>query len=114
MTLDSLDVRPENDGASQPVLQVTLTDVGTTCVLTLRGALDARSVGVLEAELDNLGRMSCRRVIVDLAALIALDGTGRRVLTGLAHYVRGRGGTLRVIGKANHIPGVLGCEPADE
>lgn len=113
MTVETLDMaRLEDDGTSAAELDVTLGHIGAVCVLTLRGALHSRSVQVLEAEFDRLGRTSCHRVVVDATELSKLDETGKRVLTGLAHYVRGRGGVLSVIGEANPLARDLALELA--
>jgi anti-anti-sigma factor len=115
MTAETLHVaRFEDDGTSKTELHVALAHVDAMCVLTLRGALRAGSVRVLEAEFDRLGTSSFHRVVVDATELTSLDETGKRVLTGLAHYVRGRGGVLSVIGGSNPIARALEVELVHE
>lgn len=90
-----------------PELAVTFQQVGPMCLLSLEGPLDAGTVGVLEAQFDRLGRTSCARVVVDLTELSHIDRTGARVLAGLGHYVRARGGQLTLLGAAPFVTDVL-------
>lgn len=110
MTVETLDERrAEGDGTPGPKLQVSLRHVGAVCVLTLRGDLCAESVSVLEAEFDRLARTPCHRVVIDVTELTALDEVGSRVLTGLSHYVQGRGGALTVVGASAAVAQALAC-----
>lgn|GEM_PF-3315941 len=90
---------------------VTFRRVGAVCILAMRGGLDSASVAVLESEFDRLWRTPCRRVVLDLDALGALDETGARVLTGLHHYLEARGGTMTVIGANPWVADVLATTP---
>ncbi|MGH8989327.1 MAG: STAS domain-containing protein [Acidimicrobiales bacterium] len=99
MTVEMADSQQlRTDDTVGPRFEVSLRHVGAVCILTLRGELRAGSVAVLEAEFDRLGRTRCRRVVVDVTELSRLDEVGSRVLTGLSHYVRARGGVLTVVG----------------
>ncbi|HVC14437.1 MAG TPA: STAS domain-containing protein [Acidimicrobiales bacterium] len=108
MTVEALE-RPLDE---VPHLEVTFRRTGRLCVLTLRGDLQTGSVGVLEAQIDRLGRTPCHRVVVDLHEVDAIDATGARVLIGLRHYVHGRGGTLTTLGARALVSGVLAAEEA--
>jgi anti-anti-sigma regulatory factor len=81
------------------------------CVLTLTGVLHAGTLAVLEAEVDRLGRSPCHRVVLDVAALVDVDEAGTKVLTGLHHYVRARGGRLTVTGAGPLLTAVLAATP---
>lgn len=113
MTVEILDVEPPEEGGT-PELEVFLRRAGAECVLVLRGALRAGSISVLEAELDRIGRDPCHRVVVDATELTDLDETGCRVLTGLGHYVRARGGTLAIIGAHTPVTSVPGAMTASD
>jgi anti-anti-sigma factor len=92
-------------------LEVSFRAIGDVCVLTLRGALEADSVAVLESLFDRLWRTPCRRVVLDLHALGAIDETGANVLTGLHHYVEARGGSVSVVGTRPWVAEALGATP---
>jgi anti-anti-sigma regulatory factor len=47
---------------------------------------------------------------VDLSGVTGVDSTGARVLTGLGHYVRARGGHFTVIGGAPSVLATLAAE----
>lgn len=108
MTVGTLDQpRIGGDGT----FEVSLRAVGDVCVLTLRGALEAGSVAVLESRFDRLWRTPCRRVVLDLSALVAIDDTGANVLAGLQHYVAARGGAVSLVGVKPWVAEVLGATP---
>lgn len=109
MTVEALPERPVDEG---PPLQVEFLHVGPICLLGLRGQLHAGSVAVLEAQFDQLGKTACYRVVVDLGEVTDLDLTGARVLIGLRHYVRARGGRLTVIGMNPWVRGLFAAEEA--
>jgi anti-anti-sigma factor len=104
MAVEALEQRPVGEG---PVLTVGFRHIGPICLLSLRGALHAGSLSVLEAQFDRLGRTTCNRVVVDLTDVTGLDTTGARVLIGLRHYVHARGGRLTLIGTNRSIRGTL-------
>lgn len=81
-----------------PDLVADVHHVGALCVLRLEGSLHAGSLGVLQRQFDRLGRAPCRQVVLDLGAVTDIDPAGARLLTGLHHYVAGRGGHLTVVG----------------
>ena len=85
-------------GAAVPALAADVHHVGPVCVLRLAGSLDAGTLRVLQQQFDRLGRSPCHHVVLDLAAVVAIDPAGARLLTGLHHYVGGRGGMLSVVG----------------
>ena len=97
--------QPDLDAA--PSVLVVLESSGTTDRLTVRGALCAGSIAALEAQVDQLGCVSCRDVIIDLRHLSELDPIGANVILGLYHYVVGRGGELRVIVPPGRVAAVL-------
>ncbi|MGH9082723.1 MAG: hypothetical protein ACRDWN_05200 [Acidimicrobiales bacterium] len=45
--------------------------------------------------------------MLDLAGMVAVDDAGARLLTGLHHYVAGRGGRLTVVGARPQITAAL-------
>jgi anti-anti-sigma factor len=98
-------------GPAASSLTVTLTAVGSTSILTLRGSLTASSAAALEAQIDQLGSIPCRDVVVDLAALDDVDTVGTGILFGLRHYVRGRGGDLTMIGARGPIASAVAVDP---
>ncbi len=109
MTLEALRERPLDEG---PDLTVEFHHIGPLCLLDVRGELHAGSVGVLEAQVDRLGRTTCRRVVVDVTDLTGIDATGARVLLGLRYYVEARGGHLTVAGASSWVSAALAAEEA--
>lgn len=89
--------------ADGTVLSVALDSNGTVCRLHLAGKLIRTSIAALEAQVDQLGCISFERVVLDLVGLTGLDSVGANVLHGLQEYVRGRGGTLEVLGRARWV-----------
>jgi len=93
-----------HDGhATDDWLRVVRRNHGRTCTLVLCGALCTSSIGVLEVQVDQLGRLPCDDVVVDVQGLETIDAIGANVLLGLYHYVQGRGGRLRVTGATDQI-----------
>jgi anti-anti-sigma regulatory factor len=78
--------------------------------LDLRGELCAETIGVLERHVDMLGCCGCEELTIDLTRLDRIDVTGARVLLGLEHYLRGRGGRLTVTGAADEARALLEAE----
>lgn len=99
------------DASSEASLTVTFRHAGSICILSLDGALTAETLGVFECQIDRLGRTPCQRVVIEVGGLTTIDDAGRRVLTGLHHYVQGRGGRLNVTGAAGAISGLLASTP---
>jgi anti-anti-sigma regulatory factor len=91
---ESAAVRVESDDW----LSVELQDIDGSCRLLLEGALCGTSIAALQAQIDQIGTMSCEDVVVDVSKLTKLDRRGEGVLFGLYHYVVGRGGKLRFVG----------------
>ena len=89
------DAAPEGGG---PDLVADVHHAGAVCVVRLCGRLDLTTLDVLQRQFDRLGRAPCRQVVLDLTAVTAIDPAGARLLTGLHHYVAGRGGHLTVVG----------------
>jgi anti-anti-sigma factor len=106
-----------NDGAAAgwrapgSSLTVTLAVKGATCVLSLRGALTGSSAAALETQIDQLGSISCRDVVLDLSALDDVDAIGTGILFGLQHYVRGRGGNLTMVGARDAVALAVAVDP---
>lgn len=92
-------------------LTVFFRHVGPICLLSLTGALTADTLGILESQVDRLGRTPCQRVVIDAAGLTAVDESGARVLTGLHHYVEARGGRLTMTGAAGGVARMLQGTP---
>jgi len=69
---------------------------GNTCVLQIRGELDAVSVPEIRAELDRVVDERHRNVIVDLADLRVIDSSGVGALVSLYKRVRAAGGLITV------------------
>ena len=90
-----------------PSFLVELESGETTGTLTLRGVLGAASIAGLEAQIDQLGCMPCREVIIDLRLVTELEPIGANVILGLYHYVVGRGGQLRAVVPAGQIAAAL-------
>jgi anti-anti-sigma regulatory factor len=89
---------PVGPGAAiTSVLAVELLSSGTTGTLILSGVLGATSIAALEAQVDQLGCLPCRQVVLDMRAVTALEAIGANVILGLYHYVVARGGELRAI-----------------
>lgn len=68
------------------------------CVLRLRGALTSATVHVLDRHVDQLGCRWCDEVVVELTLVDEIEPVGARLITGLGHYVAGRGGRFSVEG----------------
>ena len=93
----------EEGGGPGAELVAGVHHVGTVCVLRLVGRLHAGSLYALQRQFDRLGRTPCRQVVLDLAGLVDVDEAGARLLTGLHHYVAGRGGHLAVVGVSSAV-----------
>lgn len=98
MTTELLRLDAAEEAAVPSPLTADVHHVGALLVLRLEGVLHAGSLAVVQRQFDRLGRTPCRRVVLDLAGLTAIDAAGARLLTGLYHYVAGRGGHLAVVG----------------
>ncbi|MGH8980978.1 MAG: STAS domain-containing protein [Acidimicrobiales bacterium] len=108
MTVEALVARPLDEVRTPKYeLSAGLRHVGAVCILTLCGDLAASSVSILESQFDRLGRTSCRRVVLDVSQLTGIDETGTRVITGLRHYVRARGGVFSIVGAAGTVAAAL-------
>ena len=108
MTVETLE-EARVDG--EPDFGVSLRHLGAVCVLAMHGSLGVATVATLEATFDRLWRTPCRRVVLDLSALTGVDDTGLRVLTGLHHYLRARGGRLSVVGANPRVAAALASTP---
>jgi anti-anti-sigma regulatory factor len=71
-------------------------------------------VGVLDAQIDRLGALGCRHVVVHLGGLEEIDAVGARLLDGITHYVGGLGGVVRLTGATGAVRACLraDAEPA--
>lgn len=92
-----------------PMLSVALEVDGSQAVLRLRGALLATSVAALAAQIDQLGCTPCGNLVVDLKELADIDAIGVSALSGLRHYVRGRGGRIELFGAQPQVEHALGA-----
>ena len=90
-----------------PTFAVELRSDGDSCRLILTGKLSCTSIAALEVQVDQLGCLPCEEVEIDLTALTEMDEVGVKVLTGLRHYVGGRGGRLRVVGATGQVAAML-------
>lgn len=94
----------ENSGVRQSSqtrpgrLAVWTDHAGSRCSLIIRGELVADTIAELEEHLDLIVCCKSDHVVVDLSRLAIIDATGARVLVGLQHYVKGRGGQLDIVG----------------
>jgi anti-anti-sigma factor len=96
MAIEALVGTEFEEGADR--LTVELIIEADHCVLVLHGELCGATIAALEAQLDQLACTACHDVRVDLSGLEATDEAGLRVLAGLCHYVKGRGGEVRLEG----------------
>ncbi len=92
-------------------LTITFRESDCECVLSLGGALTAETIGAFENPIDRLGRTTFRRVVLEVGGLTDLDDAGARMLTGLHHYVQGRGGHLTVRGAGAPVARALAATP---
>lgn len=90
-----------------PACSVALHVGSNRCRLTLRGVLGASSIAALTAKVDALGCAPCDHVVLDVSELLGIDAVGISVLTGLHHYVRGRGGRLDLFGAHGPVAAAL-------
>lgn len=98
MTTELLAPETDEVGEVPPDLAANMHHVGSVCVLRLDGSLHTGSLSAVQCQFDRLGRTPCGCVVLDLSAVSDIDPAGARLLTGLFHYVVGRGGRLRVVG----------------
>jgi len=87
-------------------LSVGLRGHGRTCTLALHGALCEESITALAAQIDQLGCIPFDIVIIDARGIETVDEVGARVLVGLSHYVRGRGGRFVLMGATTTVAAV--------
>ena len=86
-------------------VELRTSDLGSA--LSIRGALDSRSLPALSAQLDQLQCTPCEHVLLDVASVSVLDHAGCNAIAGLAHYVTGRGGRLVIRCGPGAIRGLL-------
>ncbi|MGH9082704.1 MAG: STAS domain-containing protein, partial [Acidimicrobiales bacterium] len=99
--------KEEATGGPACELHVEVRHLGTVCVIHTRGVLHTDTLRAVQVQIDRLGRTPCRHVVLDLAGMVAVDDAGARLLTGLHHYVAGRGGRLTVVGARPQITAAL-------
>jgi anti-anti-sigma factor len=88
-------------------LRVELETNVNSSTMAISGVLSGTSIAALEAQIDQLGSTPCEDVVLDLRHLRALDRRGAMALVGLYHYVKARGGQLRILGARPRIAGAL-------
>jgi anti-anti-sigma regulatory factor len=71
------------------------------------GALRGSSIGVLEAQVDQLGRTPCEEVVLDLRHLEHLDHVGAKGLVGFTYYLKGRGVRYRFFGPSSEVVALI-------
>jgi anti-anti-sigma factor len=91
------------DRGSGSWLRVELHGRLDSCTLVLDGELRAMSIAALEAQVDELGRLHCDDVTLDLRGLRGIDAVGANVILGLHHYVEGRGGRFWISGPTEPV-----------
>jgi anti-anti-sigma factor len=95
---------------------VTWSQEGGDCVLSIQGRLITGELGHLSEQIDRLSCTACRTVVVDLGELEAIDDAGLAMIVGLSHYVGARGGrfSLRAVPPdlAAQVQRPLGDNPA--
>ncbi|NDG72594.1 MAG: anti-sigma factor antagonist [Proteobacteria bacterium] len=78
---------------SLPELKVTVSNLGTSAVLTLDGHLNALTVGVLEGSLDGVLATEVQRVVLECSGLSFTSSAGLRVFLTTVKRMKSRGGT---------------------
>jgi anti-anti-sigma factor len=79
-----------------PILVVRVNDDGGTCVLSLSGHLDSRSVIGLEAQLDQLRSLAFDELVIDIEKLRSIDAAGFASLVRICRYVTASGREVRI------------------
>jgi anti-anti-sigma regulatory factor len=102
-------------GAADPApsLCVHVTTLGDMCVLRLDGVLVRESLAALEGQVDHIGGLSFRNVLLDARHLQRIDEAGRNVLVGLHHYVVARGARMVIKGASAAVARSLGQGQSD-
>ena len=77
---------------------------GDAVEVSVSGDLDSDSVGRLRAVLHGILRAGHRRVVVDLARVRAVDGSGHEMLARTLKRVRSQGGDMVVLQAAAVSP----------
>jgi anti-anti-sigma factor len=80
---------------------------GSRCALVLHGDLVAETIADMEEHVDLLVCCQSEEVVIDLTLLRQIDLTGARMLMGLRHYVRARGGRFNVVGADRRVQAML-------
>jgi anti-anti-sigma regulatory factor len=96
-----------------PSLCVRVTTLGDMCVIRLEGVLVRESLSALEGQVDHIGGLSFRNVLLDVRHLRRIDEAGRNVLVGLHHYVVARGARMVTKGASAAVARSLGRGPSD-
>ena len=107
MTTELLAAEADAVGEVPSDLSADMHHVGSVCVLRLDGALHTGSLSAVQCQFERLGRTPCGCVVLDLSAVSGIDPAGARLLTGLFHYVVGRGGHLQVVGERPELSRAL-------
>ena len=92
------------DGSSG--LRLSSSREGAGGIVTVAGALDVSTVGILEAAVDDLLGPG-RRIIIDLADLSICDSTGLGALVRLHRRAERMGARIALRGPRQHVADIL-------
>jgi anti-anti-sigma factor len=78
-------------------LEIDLSEVGATALVTVRGELEVASAFVLASRLSEIVEEGSGSVIVDLCDLSFMDSTGLNVLPTAFRRLRKRGRAMAIV-----------------
>jgi anti-anti-sigma factor len=114
MTEERGAVKSCQSGHTPPARLAVWTDhEASLCSLALRGDLVAATIGELEEHLDLIVCCQSDEVVIDLGRLQSIDSAGARVLIGLQHYIKARGGDFDIVGADRRTAATLREAQAD-
>lgn len=93
-----LPLRPARPEVEAGRLRLTVSWSVGGCILSVTGALDRESAGVLETQLEQLVRGGCDDVVVDVRRLRHIDESGGVALAEFWAQLRHRGISCRIHG----------------
>ena len=86
-------------------LQVEQKTYSDLIVLSLRGQLDAMTVGILSSVEDHIRASSLKYVVMDFGEIVLVDSSGIGAMVSILKYTRSKGGDTVIVN--------LGAQPSE-
>ena len=95
-------------------LSITKADHGAHTVVHLGGEIDVYTAPFVREKLDEEIHAGRRDLVVDMSDVTFLDSTGLGVLVGRLKFARTRGGSLRLVARAERVLRVFAITGLDK